>query len=88
VLDGSGATVKTHTFSEIGFPPCVYLLSIGSPPIDQNLQDITFFSDSAFAQYRQIRLRLGVREIASPFPGDFRTSKQIEAVYRRSGVVF
>jgi hypothetical protein len=87
VLDGSGNTIKTHTFSEIAFPPFVYLLAIRSPPIDRELHDISFFSDAAFAQYRQIHLRLGVREIASPFPGDFRTSKQIEEVYRRSGIV-
>ena len=87
VLDGSGATIKTHTFSEIAFPPFIYLLSIRSQPIDRSLQDITFFSGSAFAQYRQIHLQLRMREIASPFPGDFRTSKQIEAAYRRSGVV-
>jgi hypothetical protein len=87
VLDGSRNTIKTHTFSEIAFPPFVYLLAIRSPPIDRNLQDISFFSDAPFAQYRQIHLRLGVREIASPFPGDFRTSKQIAEVYRRSGII-
>jgi hypothetical protein len=72
---------------ESQFPPFVYLLAIRSPPVDRSLQDISFFSDAGFAQYRQIHLRLGVREIASPFPGDFRTSKQIEEVYRQSGIV-
>jgi hypothetical protein len=87
VLDGSGRSIKTHTFSEIAFPPFVYVLAIRSPPIDRSLQDISFFSDAAFAQYRQIHLQLGVREIASPFPGDFRTNKQIEDAYRRSGAI-
>ena len=46
-------------FSEIAFPPFVYLLTIKSPPIDYNFQDITFFSDCEFAQYRKDSFAFG-----------------------------
>jgi hypothetical protein len=87
VIDGSRGAVKAHTFSEIAFPPFVYLLTIKSPPIDQHLQDISFFSESVFGQFRQIHLHLEAREIASPYPGDFRTDMEIRETYRRKGIL-
>jgi hypothetical protein len=87
VIDTSRGTVRTRRFSEIAFPPFIYLLAIDSPPIDPELQDITFFAESVFGQYRQIHLRLEAREVASPFPGDFRTDKEIREVYRRHGIL-
>jgi hypothetical protein len=78
---------KNYTFSEIAFPPFIYLLTIQSQPLDPNLQDITFFSDSLPGQYRQIHLNLETREIASPFPGDYRSDREIRQIYRQQGLL-
>jgi hypothetical protein len=83
VIDWS--RIETHVFSEIAFPPFVHVLAIDSTPIDPGLQDISFFSDSQFGQYRQIHLYLKTREIASAFPGDYRSDRDIRQVYAKRG---
>lgn len=74
----AGERIKTHVFSEIAFPPFVYTLCIDSKPPDERLFDITFFSQSAFNDYRDLYLGLPVLPIVSPLPSDYRTRAEIE----------
>ena len=73
-----------HVFSEIAFPPFVYVLSINSPPVVEGLQDITFFANGGLAQHRSIHLNLPIQPISSKFPGDYRTMSEIREGYEKS----
>jgi len=75
---------KKHVFSEIAFPPFVYVLSIDSPPVVESLQDITFFANGGLAQHRSIHLNMPVHPICSKFPGDYRTMSEIRESYNKS----
>ncbi len=68
-------------FAEIAFPPFGYLMCLDSRPLDGQLKDITFFGQFGLKEFRDIYLRVPVREVNSVFPGDFRTMEQIHTEY-------
>jgi hypothetical protein len=90
---------RTMTFSEMTFPPFGFVMTVaGSPPPRDDLFDITWFSEFAYRDWRDIvQLRLPVKSIYTGFPGDYRTRAQtladvsensrLEAIASRSGTV-
>lgn len=78
-LDG-----PTSIFAEMAFPPFGYLVAMDSPVMDQRLVDITFFSESAYTDYRDLYISFPVLPTDSPFPGDFRTTDQLHAAWDAS----
>lgn len=81
ILDSLKGGANTYTFSEIAFRPFGYLMTFDSLPIDRHLQDITHFAESNPKQSRQMHLSLPIREINTPFPGDFRSREEIDNLF-------
>ncbi|MBZ9846431.1 hypothetical protein LB565_00250 [Mesorhizobium sp. CA14] len=75
----------SHTFAEISFPPFGYILSFDSEPPSKGLTDITFFSHHHWRAYREMHLKMPMREIHTYFPGDFRTGAEWQAALDRPG---
>lgn len=75
---------RSHTFSEISFPPFGYILSIDSDPPDKNLTDISYFTDFRINDYRDVYLKLSVRHVNTYFPGDFRTRHEWDETIARA----
>lgn len=69
----------TSAFAEISFPPFGYILSVSARPIDPELTDISFFGKFGRREFKDLYLRLPMREVNSYFPGDFRTLKEIRS---------
>lgn len=84
VLDASRGGLQTETFSEIAFPPYIYLLYIESKPSEWRMQNISFFASSNYHNVRQIHLNLYLNEINSAFPGDYRTTREIRVAAQRN----
>lgn len=80
LLDGTAGGGGSYVFSEIAFPPFVFVLCLASPPPEKTLIDISWFALFDYDHCRYIDLRLPVLDIQSPFPGDYRNKNQIEAV--------
>lgn len=85
LISGIGHGSRTHTFSEIAFPPFGYVLTIDSPPpFDDKLLDITAFAGFGYHDFRSEYLRMPLREVNSYFPADFRTREQWEDSLNRA----
>ncbi len=69
---------KMHVFAEVAFPPFGYILSINTPPVQNELADLTDFTSIGFRDFRSLHIRLPVREVNSYFPADFRTVEEWE----------
>ncbi len=65
-------TGNMSVFSEIAFPPFVYIMTYGSPPPDVRLHEISHFSSFKFNTPVLMQVRLPVLPIESNFPGDYR----------------
>lgn len=73
-----------HHFAEISFPPFGYILAFDSDPPSEGLTDITFFSHQHSRAYREMHLKLPMREIHTYFPGDYRTGAEWEATLEKT----
>jgi hypothetical protein len=70
VLDTN--TGEMSVFSEIAFPPFVYVMTYGSQPPDKRLHEISYFSSYTFNTPMIMQIRLPVLPVESAFPGDYR----------------
>ena len=70
---------KLRTFSEITYPPFGYVMTFNSEPPDERLFDITHFAKYEYGKFVVLNLRLPVMEINTPYPGDYRSKKEIKA---------
>jgi hypothetical protein len=79
LLTGFGTSVsKQHFFSETTFPPFGFVLSLGSPPPDERLTDITYFADDfRHDETRTLWLRLPVLPVYTIYPGDYRSRDKV-----------
>jgi hypothetical protein len=75
VTDFSSGSVKL--VSEIAYPPLGYIMTINSPPPDERLVDISFFSQYGYDDWKDIALRFSVLPVYSPFPGDYRDRETV-----------
>ncbi len=68
---------RSDVYSEIAFPPFGYVLSVDGNSPDINLVDISHFSHYSYNEWADVALRLPVHHIYTPYPGDFRSRKQV-----------
>jgi ribosomal protein S27E len=64
---------------EISCPPYGYVMTIDSPPPDDRLVDIRYFSNYGYNDFRTLPLKLPVLPTHLVIPGDYRTKEQILA---------
>lgn len=77
LLDGSGPSVRSLTFSEITFPPFGFVMTFDSPPPDERLFDISGFSQFSYNDWRPIAMRLPIMPIYTYLPGDYRSRDEV-----------
>ncbi len=82
LMKGGLVQGSVHHFAELSFPPFGYILTLESEPPDRGLQDITFFTDYRYRDFRSLHLRLPMREVNSYFPADFRTVDEWDAAIK------
>lgn len=73
VLDTEKHT--TSAFAEITFPPFGYVMTLGTPPPDDRLVDISGFARYGYYEYASISRRFPVLPTYMPMPGDYRPYK-------------
>jgi hypothetical protein len=78
IQSGLGTGGSVIVSSEISFAPFGYVLTSDSPPPDEGLTDITFFTQSGFQDYRDLHLMLPTRPVHGHFPADFRSREEWE----------
>jgi hypothetical protein len=66
-----------NVYSEISFPPLGYILSLAGKPPHPALCDISFFSRYGYNEWTDVSLRIPLLNVASPFPGDFRSAPEV-----------
>ncbi|GLX68325.1 hypothetical protein [Paenibacillus glycanilyticus] len=77
-LSLSGEILQPIIMSEIAFPPFVYVMTIDSPPPDERLTDITWFSRFEYDEFEIVYPKFTVLPINYYLPGDYRTIEQME----------
>jgi len=70
-------SMSSHTFCEINHPPFGYVLTLNSDPPDERLEDITFFANYPYNEFKVITINFPVLETHLPHPGDYRTRNEI-----------
>lgn len=68
---------RTALYSEIAYPPFVYLLTEGQPAPDPRLVEITYFSQYGHMEWRDIVERFSILPIDSFLPGDYRSRPEM-----------
>ncbi len=79
LIRGLGSSNSTlHVLSEITHPPFGFVLALGnSLPPDSDLCDISGFSRFEYRDWRAaISMKLPLKSIYTPFPGDYRAREQ------------
>lgn len=71
-------------FSEIGFAPLGFIMTYNTLPPDNNLLDISYFSQYAYDDFEVAFLKLNVLPISYYLPGDFRTREEILKDYEQN----
>lgn len=80
-LDASPSVV---TLNEFCFPPFGYVLTMGSPPPEPQLVDISFFSKYGYDDFRTFYMSFPVLETHLALPGDYRSLDQILEARRQN----
>jgi hypothetical protein len=70
-------TKRSSFFSEITFPPFIYVMTLGSPPTDDRLVEITHFARYGLNELAIMEMKLPVLPTLTGVPGDYRTRKEI-----------
>ena len=73
-----------EVFSEITYPPFGYVLSFDSQPPSDKLEDITYFANYGYDDFRSIQLRPPVLPTHILLPGDYRSDSEIFEQIARS----
>lgn len=63
--------------SEMTFPPFGYVMTLDSRPPDNRLVELTHFAHFAFREFKVLPLAFPVLPVASAYPGDYRSEKDI-----------
>jgi hypothetical protein len=79
-----GSFRGSKVFSEITFPPFGYVLSLASPPPDNDLFDISGFAKYRYNDWADVQLRLRAKDIYSWLPGDYRSREEIRETFREN----
>jgi hypothetical protein len=79
LLKGLGGVLQTLTFSEVTFPPFGFAMTVGSPPPDDRLCDISEFAGFDYREQRQLWMRKPVMPIYTGYPGDYRSHDDVHA---------
>src|SRR5215208_976095 len=66
-----------HRFCDISLPPMGYLLTVEGVPLDERPVDITWITTVPYDQKVRLRIHLPVLPTVSPYPGDFRSAREI-----------
>lgn len=64
-------------FSEIVFPPFVYMLTINSECPDKRLTDISHFASYSYDDEVSFKVLLNILPVNTPYPGDYRSKNEI-----------
>lgn len=75
---GNTSNGEFRTFSEIMYPPFVFVLSIDSAPPDDRLVDLTYMAKYHYNDWGSHFLRLPVLPPGAHIPGDYRSADQLE----------
>ncbi|MGA1870589.1 MAG: hypothetical protein ACMUJM_18800 [bacterium] len=69
---------KRSIFSEIAFPPFVYVMTThGDMPPDKRLYEITYFKNYVFNYPKAMEVKLPVLPINTGIPGDYRSIQEV-----------
>jgi hypothetical protein len=68
---------RYHIFSEIGFFPLGYVMTLESEVPDNRPVDISFFASYSYNDFKEFSLRLPVLPISTYLPGDYRNSEEV-----------
>jgi len=74
----------TYIFSEITFPPFGYVMFLGCGPHDDRLYDISFFDEFGYHEKKSLDIRLPGLPVVSPYPGDYRTPKELQETIKEN----
>lgn len=75
-LEPSGP--RMFHYAEISFPPVGFVLTLGAPPPDERLFDITDFHRFRYDQIVECWMSLPSLEVHTAFPGDYRGEDEIK----------
>jgi len=73
-----------YIFSEITFPPFGYVMFLGCGPHDDRLYDISFFDEFGYHEKKSLDIRLPGLPVVSPYPGDYRTPKELQETIKEN----
>ncbi len=68
---------ELSVMSEITYPPYGYVLTLGTPPPDPRLVEITHFARFDYNEFAVLEMRLPVLPTHTFVPGDYRTKEEI-----------
>jgi len=71
-------TSEITVMSDFAFFPLGYLMTFGSSAPNDNLFDVTTFSQYAYNDFKSLRIPLAHLPVVSHFPGDYRTKAEIQ----------
>ncbi len=75
-------TGSMKRLSEISYFPFGYILLIESDSYETNLQDISFFANYEYDDWKEISLRIPSHEIYTWYPADFRTKENLNKEFK------
>lgn len=77
-------SVNPIIFSEIAFPPWIYIMTLNSSPPDKRLIDITFFSRYGYNEWKDVVLQVPILPMNTWLPGDFRNKDEVIIDYLKN----
>ena len=69
---------KHQLFTEIAYPPFIYIMTVDSDSIDQRLEEITYFTRFNYNELAIVNLRIPILPVENWIPGDFRTKDEMQ----------
>jgi len=77
MIDGLNAS--SHTYTEIAYPPFALIMTFDSACPNSRMVDISFLARSSYDAVRELDLQLPVLSVYTPFPGDYRSRREVKA---------
>ena len=77
---------KSRLLSEIAFPPLGYVMTFNSEQLDKQLFDISFFTKYRYDDRTSIPLKLPILPVHTWFPGDYRSSEQVQRDFENNQI--
>lgn len=76
--------MSPNIFSEITFPPWIYLMTLNSSPPDKRLIDISYFSRFGYNDWKDIVLQIPILPINTWIPADYRKRDEVLSNYLKN----